>query len=108
MITDSKICSGVDNRKPEGEPPVRVQPVVRQKLWRVNLRSHMERYNPSYVVASDATAAYQAVRADLDKRDYGFAKDRELLSVELVAEDYEYTETGSRLFLPNAKVSDGR
>lgn len=78
-----------------------VQPVVRQKLWRVNLRSHMERYNPSYVVAIDAAEAYRTVRDDLDKRDYGFSKDRELLSVELVAEDYEYTETGSRLFLPN-------
>lgn len=86
-----------------------VQPVVRQKLWRVNLRSHMERYNPSYVVAPDAAEAYRTVRDDLDKRDYGFAKDRELLSVELVAEDYEYTETGNRLFLPNVnKLTDSR
>lgn len=76
--------------------------LVRQKLWRVRLRgSGMERYNPSHVIAPDATAAYQAVRCELDRLDYGFSKDRELLSVELLAEDYEYTETGSRLFLPN-------
>lgn len=73
---------------------------VRQKLWRVTLRRHLERYSPCYVVAPDADTAYKAVRADLDQRDYGFAKDRELQSVELLAEDYDYTETGSKLFLP--------
>lgn len=67
----------------------------------------MERYNPSHVIAPDATAAYQTVRCELERLDYGFSKDRELLSVELVAEDYEYTETGSRLFLPNVEVCDG-
>lgn len=67
----------------------------------------MERYNPSHVIAPDATAAYNAVRRELDRLDYGFSKDRELLSVELVAEDYEYTETGSRLFLPNKDSATG-
>jgi hypothetical protein len=68
----------------------------------------MERYNPSHVIAPDATAAYQAVRCELDRLDYGFSKDRELLSVELVAEDYEYTETGSCLFLPNDQAQTPR
>ena len=87
---------------PETQSPGSLHPVVRQKLWRVRLRgSGMEKYNPSHVIAPDATAAYQAIRCELDRLDYGFSKDRELLSVELVAEDYEYTETGSRLFLPN-------
>lgn len=86
----------------ETQPPGSLHPVVRQKLWRVKLRgSGMERYNPSHVIAPDASTAYQSVRHELDRIDYGFSKDRELLSVELVAEDYEYTETGSRLFLPN-------
>jgi hypothetical protein len=80
--------------------------LVRQKLWRVHLRgSGMQRYNPSHVIAPDATAAYEAVRRELDRLEYGFTKDRELLSVELMAEDYEYTETGSRLFLPNVESS---
>lgn len=79
-----------------------LHPVVRQKLWRVKIRgSGMGLYNPSHVISPDATTAYDTVRRELDRLDYGFSKDRELLSVELVAEDYEYTETGSRLFLPN-------
>ncbi len=92
----------------QGGAAVGSSAIVRQKLWRVNLRSHMERYDPSYVVAADAAEAYRTVRADLDKRDYGFPKNRELLSVELVAEDYEYTETGSRLFLPNDQAEPQR
>lgn len=81
--------------------------LVRQKLWRVKLRgSGMERYNPSHVIAPDATSAYQSVRRELDRLNYGFSKDRELLAVELVAEDYEYTETGSRLFLPNSRLCE--
>jgi hypothetical protein len=62
----------------------------------------LERYTPSYVIAPDPAAAYKAVRDELDKQDYGFTKDRELLTVELLAEDYAYTDTGTRLFLPNA------
>ena len=79
------------------------QQEVRQKLWRVCLRGRLERYNPSYVVAPDPDAAYKAVRANLDARDYGFDKDRELQTVELLAENYDYTDTGSILFLPNGR-----
>lgn len=40
---------------------------------------------PFYVLAPDPTSAYVLLRADLDKRDYGFYSDRELKSVEHVA-----------------------
>lgn len=71
-----------------------------QKLWRVQLRGSIAGYNPCYVVAQDPTTAYAIVRKHLDQRDYGFTKDRELLTIELVAEDYDYTAIGCYLFLP--------
>ncbi len=53
------------------------------------------------VVATDPTKAYQIVRKWLDDKKYGFDKDRELDSVELLADDYEYPDTPHRLFLQN-------
>jgi hypothetical protein len=77
-----------------------------KKLYRVTLRGFGGfttgvDYKLSYVVADDAEAAYRAVRSKLDKADYGFTKDRELAKVELLAEDYDYTDTQTRLFCPN-------
>ena len=56
------------------------------------------------VVATDPTKAYQIVRKWLDDKKYGFDKDRELDSVELLADDYEYPDTPHRLFLQNMKI----
>ena len=53
----------------------------------------------SYVVATDAEEAYQKVKKRLDKKDYGFSKDRELDKVELIASTYEYTNTRTLLYL---------
>ncbi len=44
----------------------------------------------AYVVAPDPTAAYAKLRADLDKRDIGFAADRDLHSIEKLAEVGDY------------------
>lgn len=44
-------------------------------------------YNPCYVIASDPALAYEAVRKELDDKDYGFRKDRELDTVTLLAKD---------------------
>ncbi len=53
----------------------------------------------SYVVAEDPNKAYKMVRAFFDKEDIGFIHNRELKSVELIAEDSKYPEIGTRLFL---------
>lgn len=52
----------------------------------------------AYVVAKNSDEAYKRVRADLEKRQVGFAKDRELDKVELIAEAADYPECGIRLF----------
>jgi len=75
------------------------------KLYRVNLQGFYNKpIGSSMVVAEDPTAAYEMVRAWLDEKDYGYDKDRELKSGELVADAYEYTDAPSRLFLPNDPV----
>ncbi|MEM9282092.1 MAG: hypothetical protein AAGA96_09715 [Verrucomicrobiota bacterium] len=74
------------------------------KLYQVKLRGFYD--NPigaPMVVATDPTTAYEMVRKWLEDKDYGFRKDQELASVELVADDYEYTDAPSRLFLQNSK-----
>ena len=43
--------------------------------------------SPSYVIADDAQKAYDKVREWLDKADYGFFKERELKSIELIAHE---------------------
>jgi hypothetical protein len=74
------------------------------KLYKVNLRGMTFSatgtvYGVSYVVAEDSEKAYQKVRKFLDKNDLGFSKDRELDSVELIAEDSQYTDTRTMLYL---------
>ena len=62
-----------------------------QKLFMVTLKGM--KYSASgvthgvnYVVAKDPTEAYEIVRSFIDKENLGFYKDRELESVELIAE----------------------
>jgi len=52
----------------------------------------------SYVLAKDPTDAYKIMRTSLDKRDLGFSKDRELDKVELVAENTDYPDCGTRIY----------
>lgn len=81
------------------KPPTKAK--ANQKLWVVRLRgSRMEPYDPAYVVATDPAVAYWIVRVELDRLGLGTLRERELLSVELVAENDESTECGRRLFLP--------
>ena len=72
-------------------------------LYRVKLQglfsSINTNYNMSYVVAPNAEMAYQEVRVYLDKEDIGFVGERALEAVELLAEDCEYPECGTRLFI---------
>lgn len=71
-----------------------------KKLFRVNLRGLKSSvFGSSYVIAQDSNEAYQKVRKHLDEKNYGFSKERELESVELIAENIDYTDTQKRLFL---------
>jgi hypothetical protein len=74
------------------------------KLFRVVLRGMTTTmtgvaYGISYVIAKNMDEAYRKVREFLDDQDIGFRKDREVEKVELLAEDYQYTGTGTMLFL---------
>lgn len=66
-----------------------------RKLFRVETVGMKDRIH--YVVASDAGAAYQAVRSCLDQHEWGYVNDRALKSVDLVAEQDEYPECGTML-----------
>ena len=48
-------------------------------------------HGTAYVIAKDPREAYEKVRASLDRRDLGTDSDRQMLSVELLAEDYDYS-----------------
>jgi len=69
------------------------------KLFRVQLQG--VNFEISYAVAIDATTAYKTVRKYYDKNDIGFTKERELKSIELVAEDVDYPDCGIQLFFAN-------
>lgn len=56
-------------------------------------------YSKSYVVADDTDEAYKIVRKFLNDKDYGFSKERELSSVELIADENEFTDVMTRLFI---------
>ena len=73
------------------------------KLFLVNLRglSSMTgvQRNKNYVVANDTNEAYKKVRDWLDSKEYGFRYERELESIELLAENCEYTDVRIMLFI---------
>jgi len=75
-----------------------------KKLYRITLNgmtfnSTGTRYGISYVVADDSDQAYKKVKKFLDDNDIGFSNERGLDKIELIAEEYEYTNTQYMLFL---------
>jgi hypothetical protein len=75
-----------------------------KKLYRVTLRGMTYSSTGiiegiSYVVARNSDEAYQKVKSRLDDKDYGFAHERELDKIELLAEAYEYTDTKTILYI---------
>lgn len=76
------------------------------KLYRVTLQGMTGLvgtnmiYGVSYVVATNSAEAYQSVREWLDKEDVGYVDDRELASVDLVADAARYPSCRIRLYLP--------
>ncbi len=51
------------------------------------------------MVAEDPTSAYETVKKYLDSKDVGFHKDREMESIELLAETGDYPVCREQLFL---------
>lgn len=79
---------------------------MNRNLYRVTLRSTLA--GPYYVVAETADAAVETVIADMNRRDYGFTKDRVLDRVELLAEQRDYPRI-ARLYVTPCppSVTDG-
>jgi hypothetical protein len=57
----------------------------------------------AYVVAANPDEAYQMVRRHLDKSGLGFEYERELESVELMADEGEYPKCGHRLYVKRSR-----
>lgn len=55
-------------------------------------------WGQAYVAADDPTEAYRKLRAFLDKEDLGFSQEREMLSIELVADSERYQHCGIRFY----------
>lgn len=77
---------------------------IKNKLYLVTLRGMTSNsagiaYGSSYVVAENPDEAYKKVRKFLDDNDLGFEKDREMRSVELLADSYRYNNVGHLLHL---------
>ena len=66
------------------------------KLYLIDLGYPLNEY---YVIAKDPTAAYKKLRKDLDSRDYGFRKHREMKTITLLAENDYYTECKNRILI---------
>jgi hypothetical protein len=56
-------------------------------------------HGTAYVVANDPAEAYQIVFESLRRRDLGFNHDRALDSVQLLAEEGDYPDCGTSLYL---------
>lgn len=56
-------------------------------------------YSEAYVVAENTDKAYKIYRDFLDKEDLCFDSDRELKSIELLAEDAKYPDCQKLLFM---------
>lgn len=75
------------------------------KLYRVLLRGMQHSYGnqvshgDAYVVAENSDEAYKKLRAYVDEKDLGFYRERELDTVQLIAEEADYPDCGKHLFL---------
>lgn len=73
------------------------------KLYKVICRgmtsSSVRAHGVAYVVAENTDEAYRSVRDALDRRNLGFRDDREMRSIELLAEQAEYPDCGTVLYL---------
>jgi hypothetical protein len=75
-----------------------------KKLYRVTLKGMTfwdagTPYGLNYVVATDPTEAYDKVRKFLDEYNLGFPGERELDTIELIADSCPHPYTNYRLYL---------
>lgn len=96
----------VDNRRAQNIQMSRHEGgmVPTQKLYKVTLKGMTSsptgtNYGISYIVAPDCNTAYLFLRRFLDDRDIGFTKDREMDTVELIAEDALYPDCRTMLLI---------
>lgn len=74
------------------------------KLFRVKLKgmtfsSTGAPHGDCYVIANDPTEAYKALREFLNEKDYGFLHERELDTIELLADEYEFSDVRRHLII---------
>ena len=79
------------------------------KLYRVKLRGMKDTlmgtqtaYGAPFVVADDLNRAFEMVKNHLDKKDIGFSRDREIESIELLAEEGDYPSCLVQLYIDRA------
>ncbi len=76
------------------------------KLYRVTCRGmsgglgYDTVFGVAYAVAKDSSEAYEMVRQYLVDEQIGFDKDREMKSIELLADEAPYPACSYRLYLP--------
>lgn len=68
------------------------------KLWKVVLRG-VGKYRESYVVAENSVVAYSIVRTFLNDNDLGFEHERELDNITLLAENVQYPDCETNLYI---------
>lgn len=73
--------------------------IAKPKLYKVTCRGlYGSIYRVSYVLAEDPTIAYKKVKNNLDRRNIGFPPERELQSIELIADTAEFPDCGIILY----------
>lgn len=76
-----------------------------KKLWRVTLRGMKssimddQTWGVSYAVAETAHEAGEKVKTSLTSRDIGFPRDREVEKIELLAENVNYPDCRTVLYM---------
>lgn len=74
------------------------------KLFKVTIKAPLA--SIFYVVADGPNEAYHSVRGLLDKKDWYFSDQREMKTIELLAEDATYPACGTILILKDGKVEE--
>lgn len=76
------------------------------KLYRIKLKGMCEtgigsgtEYGHPYVVAENPTEALNKVQKYLNKKDIGFTREREMDTIQLLAEEGDYPECRVQIFL---------
>lgn len=72
------------------------------KLYKVNLNGYSD-YSTAYAIADTTEESYLLVKKFLDKEGLCFSHERQLKSVELLADEKHYGEIETMLFVKKVK-----